>query len=227
MKIYSKGARLLGLARSVPLANDPGVMPHDDPNAAFEQCLGWLRQGDPRASGLLRGLLDRFPDHAAGWETLGFHLLQAGKGEAALLCLRRAMAVAPSARLAMGCGDALKSLRRLIEARAAFASACRLDPALTRAAFQLGLCAQDGGDLEGARAAYERVIALEPAVAEAWVNLGTVLQEMGDLAGARRAYAGAVTRRGVTFGRVSQALAAAPKGELWLDLGRLRRSLAG
>ncbi len=59
------------------------------------------------------------------------------------------------------------------------------------------------------------------------MNLGTVLQEMGDLAAAKRAYGAAVRHRANTFGRVSQALTASPKGELWLDLGRLRRDLTG
>lgn len=197
------------------------------PDGAFARCRLLLGRGDPEAATLLRDLLHRFPAYAPGWQDLGLQLLEAGKMEAALLCLRRAMAAAPSARLAMACGDALKGLGRSDEARIAFDQASALDPRSTRAAFQRGLCAQDAGDLARARAAYEHVLALDPGIAEAWVNLGTVLQDSGDLAGAKRAYAAAVTRRGTTFGRVSQALSAAPKGELWLDLGRLRRSLAG
>jgi hypothetical protein len=43
---------------------------------------------------------------------------------------------------------------------------------------------------------------------------------------AKTAYRLALTLRPDTFGRVAQALAAAPTGEVWLDLAALRHSLA-
>ena len=197
------------------------------PEAAFAFCIAALQAADARAGPLLQTLLARFPGHASGWEELGLWLLGAGKAEAALACLRRAAAVAPDARLALACGTALRSLGRVGEARDAFAAAARMAPHLPRPAFLLGLCAQDDRDYPAARAAYERALAIDPDLPEAWVNLGTVLQELRDLSGAKSAYGNAMKRRHDTFGRISQALTASPKGELWLDLGRLRRDLAG
>ncbi|MDX7952740.1 tetratricopeptide repeat protein, partial [Lichenihabitans sp. Uapishka_5] len=105
--------------------------------------------------------------------------------------------------------------------------ACQQAPTSPRAAFLLGLCAQDRGDHATAVAAYERALALDPALPEAWTNLGIVRQATGDLVGARAAYGAALRGRASAFGRISQALAGAPKGELWLDLEGLRRDLAG
>ena len=200
------------------------------PNTAepvFGQCIAALQAKDQRAGALLQDLLARFPGHAAGWEELGQWLLEAGKTEAALSCLQRALAVRPSLALLLACGNALRGLGRLPEARATFTEACRMAPNSVRAAFLLGLSAQDARDTPAARAAYERALAIDATLPEAWVNLGTVLQETGDLEGAKRAYGRALRHRGDTFGRISQAMTAAPKGELWLDLGRLRRGLAG
>ena len=81
--------------------------------------------------------------------------------------------------------------------------------------------------LVAAAAAYEAVLRLDPDRAEAALNLGTVRQEAGDLPGAKAAYARAVRSRPDSFGRIAQALPAAPKGELWLDLRALRQDLAG
>ena len=100
-----------------------------------------------------------------------------------------------------------------------------LDPASVRGWFLLGLCRQDRRAFADAAAAYRTALALRPALAEAAVNLGTALQEGGDLAGAKAAYARAVATRPDTFGRVAQAITAAPAGELWLDLDALRRRL--
>lgn len=73
--------------------------------------------------------------------------------------------------------------------------------------------------------AYRRTLEAEPAFAEAAVNLGSALQETGDLESARSAYGAAIRVRPETFGRIAQSLAAAPSGEVWLDLAALRQSL--
>ena len=88
------------------------------------------------------------------------------------------------------------------------------------------MCAQDQHDFGAAAKAYESALALDPNLAEAAVNLGAARQEGGDLAGAKAAYRQAVRTRGDTFGRVAQALSTSPRGELWLDLRHLRRTLS-
>lgn len=196
----------------------------DRAEPAFLLCALLLKAGDPEAAQVLGECLDRFPQPSGGWSDLGTVLLGLKQPEAALVCFARAL---PSVALSMRRGTTARDLGRLAEARAAFAEAVRLDPKHPRAWFLLGTCAQDGRDFAAAADAYARVLALDPRVAEAAVNLGTVLQEMGDLEGARAAYGRAVGTRADTFGRVAQALSTSPRGELWLDLGQLRRSLAG
>ena len=47
------------------------------------------------------------------------------------------------------------------------------------------------------------------------------------MAAAKTAYQLALRLQPDTFGRIAQALAAAPIGEVWLDIAALRGSLAG
>lgn len=202
-------------------------MTFDEPKQAFAACVAMLRRGQAEAGLLVQELLRRFPDHAIGWAQIGAELGRLDKPEAALACFRRAFQAVPSADLALNCGRMLRLLGRVAEARTAFSEACQLDPSSAPAHFLRGVSAQDGRDFPEAAAAYRQALACDAGLAEAAVNLGTVLQEMGDLDGAKRAYAHAVRRRPDTFGRVAQALTASPRGELWLDLGRLRRDLAG
>jgi tetratricopeptide (TPR) repeat protein len=93
--------------------------------------------------------------------------------------------------------------------------------------FAYGLICQDSHDTAAAITAYRRTLQLSPELAEAHVNLGICLQETGDIAAAKAMFGRAMRLRADTFGRIAQALPAAPRGELWLDSERLRRSLAG
>lgn len=92
--------------------------------------------------------------------------------------------------------------------------------------FAYGLICQDSHDAAAAITAYRRALDLSPELAEAHVNLGICLQQTGDLAAAKAMFGRAIRLRPDTFGRIAQALPAAPRGELWLDPERLRRSLA-
>lgn len=198
-----------------------------DAASAFTACLGLLRSGRRDAAIAVQDLLQCFPNHAPGWEALGQYLGRVGQHEAALACLNRAAAVAPRAALALACGRLLRHLGRLREARSAFAQACALDPASAPAHFLAGVAAQDDRDLPAAVAAYRLALSCDPDLARASVNLGIVLQDLGDLTGAKTAYGQALRQQADTFGRVAQALPASPRGELWLDLRRLRRDLVG
>ena len=92
--------------------------------------------------------------------------------------------------------------------------------------FAYGLICQDSRDLTTAIAAYRRTLELSPELAEAHVNLGICLQQSGDIATAKTMFGRAIELRPDSFGRIAQALSAEPRGELWLDPERLRRSLA-
>jgi tetratricopeptide (TPR) repeat protein len=195
----------------------------DEAAVAFLLCALMLKGGDAEANSLLTHCLARFPDFAPGWSDLGHILLEHGKIEAALVCFAQGT---PSFAAAVRRGLILRDLRRLDEAEASFEAAAALDPSSVRAWFLLGTCRQDRGDFAGAADAYRAVLARDNTVAEAAVNLGMVLQESGDLESAKAAYARALGTRADTIGRIAQALATSPKGELWLDLKALRRDLA-
>jgi tetratricopeptide (TPR) repeat protein len=92
--------------------------------------------------------------------------------------------------------------------------------------FAYGLICQDSGDMAAAITAYRRTLHVSPELAEAHVNLGICLQQTGDIAAAKAMFGRAMRLRPDAFGRIAQALAAAPRGELWLDPERLRQSLA-
>lgn len=186
-----------------------------------------LENADPRALPMLQSLEAQFPAEASGWDEVGQVLSRLGQQQAALASFARALRASPDHPRAMRVGLALKDLARAAEAASAFRQALSFDPGSIRAGFLLGLCLQDAGDGAGAAAAYRGVLAIDPTRAEAAVNLGTVLQDAGDLDGAKAAYRQAVTARPDTFGRIAQAMTTSRRGELWLDLGELRRVLGG
>ena len=94
------------------------------------------------------------------------------------------------------------------------------------AGFAHSLALQDAHDLEGAATALREVLRLRPEHVQAQVNLGIVLQDAGEVDAALQCYGRAYRLRADTFGRIAHALAAAPAGRLFLDLGALRRRLA-
>lgn len=126
-------------------------------------------------------------------------------------------------QLALG----LHKLGELAAARAELEPILASNAANANLWFAYGLICQDSHDTMAAITAYHRTLRLSPELAEAHVNLGICLQQTGDIAAAKAAFGRAMRLRSDTFGRIAQALAAAPCGELWLDSERLRQSLAG
>lgn len=121
----------------------------------------------------------------------------------------------------------LHKLGELAAARAELERVLEPDTASANLWFAYGLICQDSRDPAAAITAYRRALQLSPELAEAHVNLGICLQQTGDIAAAKAAFGNAMRLRPDTFGRIAQALPAAPRGELWLDPERLRQSLAG
>jgi tetratricopeptide (TPR) repeat protein len=93
--------------------------------------------------------------------------------------------------------------------------------------FALALVRQDQLDFAAAVGAYQHALEVRPDFAEAAVNLGTCYQEIGNVGTAKANYRLALQLKPETFGRIAQALAAAPVGEVWLDVAALRKSLGG
>lgn len=197
----------------------------DRAEPAFLMCVTLLELGDSEATALLRTLLERFPADANGWRVLGDALYLANKLDAALIAFTRAATVAPSAALHLRRGTILRSLGRITEAVEAFRTAATLTPDRAEAWFALGVIEQDRGNFAEAAAIYDRALKVQPELVEATVNLGICRQNTGDLPGAKEAYRTALRLRSDTFGRIAQALAASPVGEVWLDHDALRRSL--
>jgi tetratricopeptide (TPR) repeat protein len=226
--LLGRAARTLGdLSGSAAAFRRAADLEPGRPEAAFLLCAVLLQSGDPQAQAVLGGLLDRFPGHSVGWEDLGRTLYEAGKLEAALVCFTRAAKAAPSFPLAMRRGAILRSLGRLPAAIEAFQAAVALKTDAATAWFWLGLCHQDQAELPAAADAYRAALRRDGTLAEAAVNLGTVLQGQGRLEEAKQVYGLALRQRPDSFGRIAQALTTSPKGELWLDLARLRARLAG
>ena len=192
---------------------------------AFLLCIGELAVGDANAQASLAALLARFPDDAPGWSALGSALENAGKADAALAAFSRAARHGPSVALHLRIGALLRRMARFEESAAQLRHAIALAPDFAPAWFALGVTEQDRSNHAAAVDAYRRALRIDPAMAEAAVNLGICLQQTGALAAAKQAYGRALHLRADTFGRISQALTMAPKGELWLDLHALRASL--
>lgn len=163
-------------------------------------------------------------DHAR----LGAALQAIDRPREAIVSFRRALEAAPDlveARVALG--SCLRQTGELQLARVELERAANLQLGYGRAWFALGMVCEDLRDTQGAIEAYRRSVEAQPDVPEAHVNPGLNLQNSGDLDAAMDSYRRATRLRPDTFGRIAQALTSARKGELWLDLARLRRSLGG
>lgn len=158
----------------------------------------------------------------------GAALLTLGRTAAAVAAFRVAHSAAPNSVAAiLGLAQGLRLLGERAEARALLEKGARIDASNAQIQFALGLVCDDLNDNAGAIAAYRRCATLRPDLPEAQVNLGIALQRAGEWDEAKETYRAALRARPDTFGRIAQALPSASKGELWLDLGRLRRSLGG
>lgn len=151
-----------------------------------------------------------------------------GRPGEAVIVLRKARSRLPgNTDIALQLARCLHGLGELAAARAELERFLEPDAASASLWFAYGLICQDSRDMAAAITAYRRTLLLSPDLAEAHVNLGICLQQTGDIAAAKATFGRAMRLRSDTFGRIAQALPAAPRGELWLDLERLRRSLAG
>lgn len=142
--------------------------------------------------------------------------------------LRKAESLLPGdTDIALQLALCLHKLGELAAARVELERILAPDAASANLWFAYGLICQDSRDPIAAITAYRRTLHLSPELAEAHVNLGICLQQTGDIAAAKASFGRAMRLRSNTFGRIAQALCAAPRGELWLDSERLRQSLAG
>ena len=159
---------------------------------------------------------------------LGRIMLARGRNAEAAATLRRVLTAAPDRLDAlMPLAQALRQIGEPREARQHLQRLADAQPDKAAVFYALGLACDDLRDWAGAVAAYRRCVALQPDMPEGHVNLGLALQQIGEWDGAVQSYRRAIGLRPDTFGRIAQALPSTSKGQLWLDLGRLRRSLGG
>jgi tetratricopeptide (TPR) repeat protein len=167
------------------------------------------------------------PGGVAAQLVLATACMRLGRGREAVAALEAAELHAPDhAGLPYQRGLFLRQLEDQRSACAALERAATIEPGLARAWFALGLARQDLDDHDGAAAAYRAALAAQPDLHEAALNLGIALQEARQLDAALDAYAACYRMHPHSFGRIAQAIVAAPVGRLWLDLAGLRAALA-
>ena len=112
------------------------------------------------------------PGAAEAWFLRGTAASALGEAEAAVGCLRRAVALAPGhASAHLNLGNALADLDRIAAAEAAMRQACDLAPGLAEAHASLGWLLAGLGRLEEAKRACRAALALRPDFAQAHWNL--------------------------------------------------------
>jgi tetratricopeptide (TPR) repeat protein len=195
---------------------------------------GWSLVGDVlQRAGKMEAALAAFTRAARANPSVALELRRGaaleslGRFGEALDAYRAAMQMAPQSGEAwLKLGLCLRRLGEAESARTALEQAVNLGPASSEAWFVLGVIRQDQREPAAAADAYRRALDIEPKLAEAAVNLGICCQEIGNLPEAKANYRRALEMRPDSFGRIAQALSAAPVGEVWLDIAALRRSLA-
>lgn len=197
----------------------------EDPAPLFHAAIQALQTRDPRAASFLPAL-ERFPDYAPGWLALASLMRERGQSQAAILMLLRA-ARARSATPPMlhQAGQALAQLGQHDQAIVACRRAVTGDPGFAAAWYSLGLMLQDSRDFLQAAEAFEQALAMKPDFHEAAFNAGIAWQQAGEMDPALNAFAAAYRLRPESFGRIAQALIAAPTGTLFLRPSALRAAL--
>jgi tetratricopeptide (TPR) repeat protein len=167
-------------------------------------------------------------DDASHSFNLGAALLAVGRPEEAVAMFRKALVRAPDlVEALLPLAQALRQTGAPREAHMQLLRCAEAKPDNAQVFYTLGLVCDDLRDTASAIAAYRRCLELQPDLPEAHVNLGLALQQTGDMESAVQSYREAIHLRADTFGRIAQALPSTRKGVLWLDLGKLRRSLGG
>jgi tetratricopeptide (TPR) repeat protein len=155
--------------------------PAADPAQMFAAALQSHRQRRmPEAEALYRQVLAVDPNHVDALHMLGVLAYQAGRPEAAVDLIGRAIALyGENASFHNNIGEALRYLGRLDEAVAHFTKATELDPSAAEGHMNLGNALKQQGHVERAIERYRRALELKPDYAEAHMNLGVAVMEQG------------------------------------------------
>jgi tetratricopeptide (TPR) repeat protein len=133
-----------------------------------------------QAEQLYRQILALDPNHVDALHMLGVLAYQAGRAEAAVDLIGRAIALnGANPSFHNNIGEALRYLGRFDEATAHFSKATELDPDAAEGHMNLGNAFRQQGELERAIICYRRALELRADYAEAHMNLGVALMGQG------------------------------------------------
>lgn len=168
-----------------------------------------------------RQALHAAPDHPDALHLLGVATARAGRPDAAVPFLERAIARhGENPNFHFNLGSVLEALGRLNEAAAAYQGGLAIDPKAAAGHYNLGGVFQDLERFSEAAAAYRRAIEIRPEIAEAHFNLGGALRALGHLAEAEQAY-----RRAIEL-KPNMAEAHSNLGPVLQELGRFDEATA-
>ena len=138
---------------------------------------------------IYRQILAVQPHHPEALHLLGVIAHQAGRNDAAVDLISRAIQLGLSTAAAWSnLGEASRKLGRVDEAIAAFRQAVQINPSLAAAHGNLGSALLEKGEIEPAIAALRCALRLNPNSAEVHANLGACLAEQGQLEEAVEGY---------------------------------------
>ncbi|HTH76389.1 MAG TPA: tetratricopeptide repeat protein [Trinickia sp.] len=144
------------------------------------------------AKALYTRILSQQPKHADALHFTGLLACQIGQGEAGVALMRESIAVHPSPIYYNNLGNALREMRALDEAVAAYRRAVELKADYAEAHNNLGNALRETGDAGAALTSCARAIELRPGYAEAFNNLGNALKDLNELDAAIAAYGKAI-----------------------------------
>jgi Flp pilus assembly protein TadD/SAM-dependent methyltransferase len=175
-----------GKAPHVPV----GVAPASPTASLFAAAARALAAGQSaEAERHCRELLRFDPNHADGLHLLGITACQAGRYDAGVELMRRALAVnARNAECYFNLAYALRMLGRLDDAAVHFGKAGALKPDYAAAHLGLGDVLMAQGRLDDARTRYQQAQVLEPRSLDVQLGLANVAMQQGRLDEAAAAY---------------------------------------
>lgn len=165
-------------AQVAPLAAPPAAVP----SAAEERALVTLFEKGalPEAERMARELLERYPQSAFAWKSLGAILQGQRRAAEALPAMQRAAELLPNDPQAhSNLGNGYKDLGDVSKAEACYRRALSLKPDYAEAYGNLGVTLQAQGRLDEAMACMHKALELKPDFNQAVVSIGGLLRDKG------------------------------------------------
>nr|WP_247887251.1 tetratricopeptide repeat protein [Azospirillum sp. SYSU D00513] len=198
--------------------------------AALREVLALIQAGRPEAAeSACRALADRFPDSAEAHHLHGLAALIAKNGDAAVLRLSRAVALAPhAARFHANLGTAQQGIRASDRAERSYRRALHLEPGQAEAAFNYANLLVGAEQPDMALSFYRRAVTLQPDRVKYWCSLGNLHLRSRREIPALRAYGIANVAAGGAFidTAVNQGMAYQRLNQLPEALAQYERTLA-